>query len=94
MGGVVLVTSAWVFCDAHDKLLPKPLRWGLLSLLVWIVVFPWYLARRRDPVARCPFIEASSSSRLLLALLVISVLQGIVIIVLKQLSVAIPLGGH
>ena len=95
MYGVVILTSAWVFYDAHHKLLPKPLRWGLLSLLVWIVVFPWYLARRRDPVAPCPFVEASSLSRLLLALLVISVLQGIaIILVLKQLSVAIPPVSH
>lgn len=98
LGSVVILTSAWVFYDAHDKLVPKPLRWGLGSLLLWIVVFPWYLARRRDPIAPCRFVEAevSSLTRLLLAVLVVLVLLGIVIIVLKQLGVAtaIPSGGH
>jgi hypothetical protein len=94
LGSVVLLTSAWVYYDAHDKLVPKPLRWGLLSLLVWIVVFPWYLARRRDPVAPCRFVEASSLRRLLLALLVISVLLGVAIMALKELGVAISPGGH
>src|SRR6516164_4729191 len=45
----VLLTSAWVYYDAHNKRVPKPLRWGLGSLLLWIVVFPWYVVRRRNP---------------------------------------------
>jgi hypothetical protein len=84
LGSVVLITSAWVYYDARDKLVPKPLRWGLGSLLLWVVVFPWYLARRRDPVAPC---EVSSLARLLLATLLILALLGIVIVVLKQLGV-------
>ena len=89
LGSVVLITSAWVYYDARDKLVPKPLRWGLGSLLLWVVVFPWYLARRRDPVAPCRFVEAEVSSlwRLLLATLLILALLGIVIVVLKQLGV-------
>jgi len=96
LGGVVILTSVWVYYDAHDKLVPKPLRWGLGSLLLWIVVFPWYLARRRDPVAPCRFVEAevSSLTRLLLATLLILAVLGIVIMVLKQLSVAIPSGSQ
>jgi hypothetical protein len=96
LGGVVLLTSIWVYYDAHDKLVPKPMRWGLGSLLLWIVVFPWYLARRRDPVARCRFDEAevSSPTRLLLMVLLFLALLGIVTMVLKQLGVAIPPRGH
>ena len=94
LGSVVIVCSAWVFYDAHDKLVPKPLRWGLGSLLLWIVVFPWYLARRRNPVAPCRFVEAEVSplTRLLLAALVIFILLGIVIMVVKQFGMvaAIP----
>jgi hypothetical protein len=97
LGSVVIITSAWVYYDAHTKLVPKPLRWGLGSLLLWVVVFPWYLARRRDPVAPCRFVEAEVSSlmRLLLATLLILVLLGIVVVVLKQLGVtpAIRPGG-
>jgi hypothetical protein len=88
LGSVVILTSAWVYYDAHDKRLPKSLRWGVGSLLLWIVVFPWYVARRRDPLAPCRFeAEASSLTRLLLALLLILVLAGMAIMVLKLLSV-------
>jgi hypothetical protein len=93
---VVILSSAWVFYDAHDKLVPKPLRWGFLSLLLWIVMFPWYLARRRDPVAPCRFVEAEVSplTRLLLVALLILALLWIVTMVLKQLNGAIPPGGY
>jgi len=96
LDSVVILTSAWVYYDAHDKLVPKPLRWGLGSLLLWIVVFPWYLARRRDPVAPCRFVEAeiSLAMRLLLAALLTLSLLGMVMMVLKQLGGAIPTGGH
>jgi hypothetical protein len=93
LGSVVILTSAWVYYDAHNKLVPKPLRWGLGSLLLWIVLFPWYLARRKDPAAPCRLEEVSSRT-LLLAPLVIFFLMGFVIIVLKQLGVAILPGGH
>ena len=68
MAGMVLASSAWVFFDAQAKGVPKALRWGLGSLLLWILVFPWYLARRRTPQAPCPFVEADAS-RLARALL-------------------------
>jgi hypothetical protein len=93
MYGVVILTSAWVFYDAHNKLVPKPLRWGLGSLLLWPVIFPWYFARRRDPGGPCRFEEVSSRT-LLLAALVILVLQVTVIIVLKQLGVATAISGR
>jgi len=57
LGSFVLISSTWVFYDAQRKGIPKPLRWVLGALLLWIVVFPWYLARRRTPLASCPFIE-------------------------------------
>ena len=57
MGGLVLASSMCVFFDAQSKGVPKPLRWVTGCLLLWIVVFPWYLARRRTPQASCAFIE-------------------------------------
>lgn len=60
LGGLVILSSAWVFQDARKKNIPKALRWSLGSLLLWIVFFPWYLARRRTPKATCPFIEGES----------------------------------
>jgi hypothetical protein len=91
LGSVVILTSAWVYYDAHNKLVPKPLRWGLGSLLLWIVLFPWYLARRKDPAAPCRLEEVSS---LTLLPLVVVFLVGFVIIVLKQLGVVALPGGH
>ncbi|MGH9327645.1 MAG: hypothetical protein ACRD2B_13320 [Terriglobia bacterium] len=61
LAGVLLVTSAWVFYDAYTKRVPHPFRWGISSLLLWIVVFPWYLSRRRAPEAPCPLMEAQAS---------------------------------
>ena len=61
MGATVLVTSAWVFVDARARSVPHPLRWGVGSLLLWIIIFPWYLSRRRAPNAPCLVMEAESS---------------------------------
>lgn len=59
--GLILLSSIWVFYDAQKKGIPKPFRWAVGSLLLWIVVFPWYLSRRQKPRATCPFIEAEAS---------------------------------
>jgi hypothetical protein len=58
LGGVQILTSLWVLYDAVEKRLPKPIRWGLGTLLLWPIMFPWYLARRRLPQQPCPFVEA------------------------------------
>lgn len=61
LAGVLLASSTWVFYDAHSKRVPHPFRWGISALLLWIVVFPWYLSRRRAPEAPCPLMEAQAS---------------------------------
>jgi hypothetical protein len=58
LGGVQILTSFWVLYDVLEKRLPKPIRWGLGTLLLWPIIFPWYLARRRLPKQPCPFVEA------------------------------------
>ena len=55
--GLQVLTSAWVLFDAREKGIPRPLRWSLGSLLLWILFFPWYLARRRQRNAVCPLVE-------------------------------------
>ncbi|MEJ2009078.1 MAG: zinc ribbon domain-containing protein [Acidobacteriota bacterium] len=50
-GGLVILSSLWVFHDARERNIPKPLRWSIGSILLWIVFCPWYLARRRTPKA-------------------------------------------
>lgn len=74
--GVELAASAWVYYDAHARRIPRPLRWGLGSLLLWILIFPWYLSRRRTPEAPCPFVEAEVGpiTRFLLVILLTIIL--------------------
>ncbi len=85
MAGIVLATSLWVFSDAQQKGIPKPFRWGIGCLLLWIVVFPWYLSRRRTPKATCPFIEGDAKpiTKALLIILVLLFIAGIIVASLK-----------
>jgi hypothetical protein len=58
LAGIQVLSSVWVFYDAQEKHVPRALRWGLGSLLLWPLIFPWYLGRRSKPTAPCPFVEA------------------------------------
>ena len=58
MGGVQALAGIWVFFDALRQHLPRPLRWGLGTMILPVVIFPWYLARRRAPQSSVPFVEA------------------------------------
>lgn len=58
MVGVQTLAGIWVFFDALWQRIPRPLRWGVGSMLLPVIVFPWYLARRRVPQSPCPFVEA------------------------------------
>lgn len=80
---VQVVSSTWVFFDARQRPVAKPFRWALGSLLLWIVVFPWYLSRRRTPQRPCPFIEGEAGPRVLFVVLLLVILLGTVIAVLK-----------
>ena len=43
---VVIGTTIWTYLDARHN---DPINagwWGIGTLLVWIVVFPWYLVKR------------------------------------------------
>jgi AcrR family transcriptional regulator len=73
LAGVQVLTAVWVFYDAQSRGLPKALRWGLGTLLLWPIIFPWYLGRRSKPAARCPFVEgpAGPLTRALLVILLL-----------------------
>ena len=73
LGGVQILCSFWVFFDALEKRLPRPLRWGMGTLLLWPIIFPWYLARRRAPKQPCPFVESRVSPLARAALLILLV---------------------
>jgi hypothetical protein len=55
--GIVCVTSSWVLYDARSRNVPHPFRWSIASVLLWIVFFPWYLARRSRPNAPCTLMD-------------------------------------
>ena len=82
LGGVQIVCSFWVFYDALEKRLPRPLRWGMGTLLLWPIIFPWYLARRKAPKQPCPFVEAQVSPIMRAVLLILLVV--FFFLILKQ----------
>ncbi len=80
MGGVVVLSTAWVYSDARRKNIPHPFRWGLGTLLFWILVFPWYLSRRRTPLAPSPLME-SKANQFIKGMLLIAFLIFVVVVV-------------
>lgn len=82
---LVALSSVWVYRDAREKNIPTPIRWSLGSLLLWMIIFPWYLSRRRTPKAPCPFIEGEGGrvARTLLLLLLLFFLLSALMMLLK-----------
>jgi hypothetical protein len=80
--GIELLSAVWVFQDAQRRRVPKPLRWGLGSLFLWLLFFPWYLVRRRVPEAPCPSVEAEIGpvARVLLFALMVLFLLSMVLV--------------
>jgi len=82
---LVALSSVWVYRDAREKNIPTPIRWSLGSLLLWMIIFPWYLARRRTPKAPCPLIEGEGGRvvRTLLVILLVFFLLSALMLLLK-----------
>lgn len=81
---LVAVSSVWVYRDARERNIPKPIRWSLGALLLWMIIFPWYLSRRRTPQAECPFIEGEGgrvARSLLFILLVFFLLWALMMLI-------------
>ncbi len=76
LGVVEFLTAGWVFADAQRRRVPKPLRWALGCLLLWVIFLPWYLERRRKPQAICPLVEnpLSPFARVLLVVIIALIL--------------------
>ena len=85
LGALVILSSVWVYRDAREKNIPKPFRWSFGSFLLWIIIFPWYLARRKSPKAECPFIEGEAGrvARTLLFVLLIFFLLSALMLLIK-----------
>jgi hypothetical protein len=82
LGGAQILCSFWVLYDALEKRLPKPQRWGMGTLLLWPIIFPWYLARRKRPTQPCPFVEAKVSPVTRAVLLILMAV--LVYLIIKQ----------
>lgn len=91
---LVALSSVWVYRDAREKNIPTPIRWSLGSLLLWMIIFPWYLSRRRTPKAPCPFIEGEGGrvARTLLVILLVFFLLSALMMLLKRPKKSPPSG--
>ena len=89
MAVVLVLSAAWVFLDARQKGFPRPFQWGAGALLFWIVFFPWYLARRRQPEASCPIVEAGTGPFLRVLLLILAFGLGFMLL-LSAIATRLP----
>jgi hypothetical protein len=78
MGGLQTLAGVWVFFDALRQGVPKPLRWSIGSMLLPLVIFPWYLSRRRTPQAPVPFLEGGPVIRLVILALLLFFLANLI----------------
>jgi hypothetical protein len=78
--GAPILAGVWVFFDALRRGIPRPLRWAVGTMLLLIVVFPWYLARRKTPQSSVPFVEAEVGpvARFLLFVLLFFILASLI----------------
>jgi hypothetical protein len=85
MGGAQTLAGVWVFFDALRQRVPRALRWGVGSMLLPVVIFPWYLARRKRPQSPVPFVEAEVGpvTRFLLFALLIFFLASLIFYIVK-----------
>jgi hypothetical protein len=56
---VVVISAVWVYMDAKARdwtgtkyETSTPGWWGLMTGLVWVIYFPWYMAARRHAQPR------------------------------------------
>ncbi len=74
----------WVFFDAVRRRLPRPLRWGVGTMLLLAVFLPWYLARRSKPQATVVLeAELTPGVRALLIALLMFLLMGLVLAIMR-----------
>ncbi|EOI6869287.1 hypothetical protein ACMVR4_000652 [Yersinia enterocolitica] len=48
---ILLISALWVMKDAHNNRLNHPIRWGIGTVLLWIIVLPIYLIKRKKLIA-------------------------------------------
>ena len=85
MRGAPTLAGIWVFFDALRRRIPRPLRWAVGTMLLLVVIFPWYLARRSKPQSPVPFVEAEVGpvTRFLLFALLIFFLASLIFYIVQ-----------
>jgi hypothetical protein len=85
MGGAQSLAGIWVFFDALRQRVPRPFRWAMGTMLLPVVIFPWYLARRSKLQASVPFVESEVGpvTRILVFALLIFFLVSLVFYIVK-----------
>jgi len=86
MGGAQALAGVWVFFDAVRQRIPRPLRWAVGSMVLPVIIFPWYLARRRMLQSPVPFVEAEVGpvTRFLLFALLIFILARLIFYIVQN----------
>ena len=86
MGGAQTLVGVWVFFDALRQRVQRPARWALGTMLLPVVIFPWYLARRNKPNATVRFVEAEAGpvTRFLLFALLAIFLASLIFYIVKN----------
>lgn len=84
--GAPILAGVWVFFDALRRRIPRPLRWAVGTMLLLIVVFPWYLARRKTPQFPVPFVETEVGpvARFLLFVLLFFILASLIYTIVQS----------
>ncbi|OVZ95229.1 hypothetical protein CBW58_00245 [Yersinia frederiksenii] len=59
---ILLASSLWVMKDAHDNHLNHPVRWGIGTAFLWIIVLPIYLIKRKKLIVEQRMRNEASSS--------------------------------
>jgi hypothetical protein len=86
MGGAQTLAGVWVFFDALRQRIHRPARWALGTMLLPVVILPWYLARRSKPQSPVPFVEAEVGpvTRFLLFALLVFFLTSLIFYIVKN----------
>jgi len=92
MAAAQILAGIWVLFDALRQRVPRPLRWAIGSMLLPVVFFPWYWARRTKPRSPVPAIEAEVGpvTRFLLFAVLAFVLARLILYVAKGPPAARP----
>lgn len=89
---IVVITSIWIYIDATKNKIGKildekgmfnisPGEWTAGALLLWIIVFPAYLIKRKSLIEKAKKFPVDTKGRGLKTILLASIVLGIIILI-------------